>query len=170
MRSEKMNSAKKIAVNALVAALYVALTVPFGALATNPYIQIRPGEALTILPALMPYCIPGLAVGCAIGNLVSAFGIWDICLGTVVTLLAAVLTAFVFKKFYLAPLPPIILNAFLLPLVWLISGADTTWVIYFTEVGGLLVSQSVVCYGLGIPLYFLAEKRLVPMLKLDENE
>ena len=39
-------SAKYIAVNAVVAALYVALTVPFGALATNPYIQIRPGDNL----------------------------------------------------------------------------------------------------------------------------
>ena len=117
-------SAKYIAVNAVVAALYVALTVPFGALATNPYIQIRPGEALTILPALMPYCIPGLAIGCAIGNIVSTFGIWDIILGTLITTIAALLTAFVFKKFYFAPLPPILLNAFLLPLVWLLAGTD----------------------------------------------
>ena len=154
-------SAKYIAVNAVVAALYVALTVPFGALATNPYIQIRPGEALTILPALMPYCIPGLAIGCAIGNIVSTFGIWDIILGTLITTIAALLTAFVFKKFYFAPLPPILLNA----------GTDgMTWVIYLMQVGGLLVSQSVVCYGLGIPLYFLAKKRIVPMLRLDEEE
>lgn len=164
-------SAKYIAVNAVVAALYVALTVPFGALATNPYIQIRPGEALTILPALMPYCIPGLAIGCAIGNIVSTFGIWDIILGTLITTIAALLTAFVFKKFYFAPLPPILLNAFLLPLVWLLAGTDgMTWLIYLMQVGGLLVSQSVVCYGLGIPLYFLAKKRIVPMLRLDEEE
>ena len=100
------HTAKYIAVNAVVGALYVALTVPFGALATNPYIQIRPGEALTVLPAIMPYCIPGLAVGCAIGNIMSSFGLLDIILGTLVTVVAALLTAFVFKRFALAPLPP----------------------------------------------------------------
>ena len=155
------HTAKYIAVNAVVGALYVALTVPFGALATNPYIQIR--------PAIMPYCIPGLAVGCAIGNIMSSFGLLDIILGTLVTVVAALLTAFVFKRFALAPLPPIILNALLLPVVWLLAGSETTWAIYVMEAGGLLISQSVVCYGLGLPLLFVTKKRILPLLDKEAN-
>lgn len=34
----------------IIAALYVALTYAFGALAYNGFLQIRPAEALTILP------------------------------------------------------------------------------------------------------------------------
>ena len=163
------HTAKYIAVNAVVGALYLALTVPFGALATNPYIQIRPGEALTVLPAIMPYCIPGLAVGCAIGNIMSSFGLLDIILGTLVTVVAALLTAFVFKRFALAPLPPIILNALLLPVVWMLAGSETTWAIYAMEAGGLLISQSVVCYGLGLPLLFVTKKRILPLLDKETN-
>ena len=157
-------SAKYISVNAAVAALYVATTVPFGALATNPYIQIRPGEALTVLPAIMPYCIPGLVVGCAIGNIVSAFGMYDIILGSLITLLAALLTAFVFRNTWLAPLPPILLNAFLLPLVWLLGGGEAGVAVYFLQVGGLIVSQGIVCYGLGVPLNFAMKKKVLPLL------
>ena len=56
----KNNYTKMIAVNALVAALYVVLTMPFGVITTSSGFQFRPAEALTILPALMPYTVIGL--------------------------------------------------------------------------------------------------------------
>lgn len=142
--------------------MYVALTVPFGALATNPFVQIRPGEALTVLPIVMPYTIWGLAVGCMIGNVASAFGLWDILLGSLVTLVAALLTSKA-KRDFLAPIPPIILNALLLPLVWLIS-APVGLATYLLQAMGLLVSQGIVCFGLGLPLLKLARKRILPLL------
>ena len=141
------HSAKYIAVNACVAALYVATTMPLTTIATNPYIQFRPGEALTVLPAVMPYCVPGLVVGCAISNIVSAFGIFDIVLGI-----------------WLAPLPPILLNAIALPLIWLLGGGESGIVSYLLQAGGLVVSQSVVCYGLGVPLTFAVRKKVLPLL------
>ncbi len=158
-----------LAVNALVAALYVALTLPFGALASNPYIQIRPGEALTVLPCVMPYVIPGLAVGCMISNIPSAFGILDVLLGTTITVIAGFITSKLKNK-WLAPLPPIILNALFLPAVWLLSSlttgnVTTTLTVYLLQTAGLLVSQSVVCYGLGIPLIILTEKKILPLLE-----
>ncbi len=158
------HSAKYIAVNACVAALYVATTMPLTTIATNPYIQFRPGEALTVLPAVMPYCVPGLVVGCAISNIVSAFGIFDIVLGSLVTLVAALLTAFVFRNIWLAPLPPILLNAIALPLIWLLGGGESGIVSYLLQAGGLVVSQSVVCYGLGVPLTFAVRKKVLPLL------
>lgn len=156
-----------IVVNAAVAALYVALTVPFGALATNPFVQIRPGEALTVLPLVMPCTIVGLTVGCAVGNLVSSFGLWDILLGSLVTCVAAFATSKA-KKDWLAPLPPVLLNAFLLPLVWILAATDApTFTTYALQVGGLLLSQSAVCFGLGLPLLSVAKKRILPMLADD---
>ncbi len=167
LRSHKQlkNATKIIAMNAAVAALYVVFTMPFGTLAINPYVQIRPAEALTILPALMPWSIVGLTVGCAVSNIISTFGILDVLLGSTITLIAGLLTAFVFKKFYLAPIPPVVLNALLLPVVWLLAAPEgVTWSVYLLEVLGLLVSQSVVCFGLGIPLYFATRKHLLPLL------
>lgn len=151
-----------LAVNAAVAAMYVALTVPFGALATNPFVQIRPGEALTVLPIIMPYTVWGLTVGCMIGNVTSAFGLWDILLGALVTFVAAVLTSKM-KRDFLAPIPPMVLNALLLPLVWLIT-APVGIATYLLQVAGLLVSQGVACFGLGLPLLRLTRKRILPLL------
>ncbi len=160
----KLNT-KLIAVNAMVAGLYVIFTMPFGTLAVNPFVQIRPAEALMILPALCPQTVVGLAIGCAISNIISTFGILDVLLGTLATLLAGLLTAKVFKKSYLAPLPPIIVNAIILPLVWIVAGGIKatlqTWALVTL---GIAVSQTVVCYGLGMPLYFVAKKHLLPFL------
>ncbi len=162
--SMKKNATKIIAVNAVVAAMYVVLTMPFGVITTGIF-QFRPAEALAILPAIAPYTMIGLAIGCGISNMVSLFGIYDIVLGSLVTLLAGYLssTKLLCNK-WLAPLPPILLNALLLPLIWLLSDSSVGYLICMCS---LLVSQSVVIYGLGVPLYMLTKKRLMPMISLD---
>lgn len=48
---------------AIIAALYVVLTMLIGAFASGP-IQIRISEALTVLPCFTPAAIPGLTIGC----------------------------------------------------------------------------------------------------------
>ncbi len=160
----KQNVTKFIAVNAVVASIYVVLTMPFGVITTGIF-QFRPAEALAILPALCPYTIVGLAIGCGISNMVSMFGIYDIVLGSAVTLLAGYLTSTkLFRNKWLAPLPPILLNALLLPLIWLISDSSVGYLLCMCS---LLVSQTVVIYGLGIPLYVVTQKRLMPMLSLE---
>lgn len=166
---KRKNVALMIAINAIVAGLYVILTLPFGVFAMNDFIQFRPAEALTILPALMPFSIFGLVIGCAISNLIaSPFGIADAVLGATVTLIAGLLTSIKpFKKVYLAPLPPIILNALCLPLIWMIAPdvVITYWMCFL----GLLLTQTVVIYALGVPLYFLTQKQIMPRLFDDEN-
>lgn len=167
-------STKHLALNAVVAAIYVVLTLPLGSVANNSFIQIRPAEALAVLPALIPSTAIGLAVGCAISNILSAFGLIDILLGSVVTLAAALLTARFCKKSYLAPIPPTVLNAVFLPLVWLLAvavdnpNASFTASGYFWQMASLLVSQAIVCFGLGIPLYYVVKGRVLPRLNLDE--
>ncbi len=160
----KQNITKFIAVNAVVASIYVVLTMPFGT-ATTGLIQLRPAEALTILPALCPYTMVGLAIGCGISNIVSMFGVYDVVLGSLVTLLAGYLTSTrLFRNKWLAPLPPIILNALILPLIWMISDSSVG---YIFSMCSLLVSQTIVIYGLGIPLYLITQKKLLPMLSLE---
>jgi uncharacterized membrane protein len=163
----KKNVTKFVAVNAVIAALYVVFTLPLNALASQSLFQFRPAEALTVLPALAPYTTVGLVVGCALSNTLSAYGIADVLLGSAATLLAGILTSIKpFNKFYLAPLPPVVINAAFLPLIWMI--ADPTGVVYWTSCFSLLVTQCVVIFGLGIPLYFLAKKRMMPLLELSK--
>lgn len=157
---------KYIVINAIVGALYVVLTLPFGTIALNPYVQFRPAEALCVLPALMPYTVIGLTIGCMISNLMSTFGLFDVLLGGAVTLIAGLLSAKVFTKVYLAPIPPVVLNALLLPVIWFIAGGQMSFVTWCLQALGLLVSQSVVCFGLGIPLYYATQKHVLPFINL----
>ncbi|MDR0314732.1 MAG: QueT transporter family protein, partial [Oscillospiraceae bacterium] len=63
-----------VATSGIIAAIYAALTYLSGAfgLSYGP-IQFRVSEALTILPALTSAAIPGLAIGCFLGNLGSPY-------------------------------------------------------------------------------------------------
>lgn len=145
---------------AVIAAIYACLTYLAGLLnIAYGSIQFRISEALTILPVFTSAAIPGLTVGCFLGNLASPFGLIDVVLGTLATFIAAVLSRRLAKiKFkglpILAPLPPVIANA-------LIIGAEIAFFLPegFSIVGFLLAAaqvglgQLVVCYLLGLPLY-----------------
>ena len=147
-------SLKQIARAAVIAALYVALTLPLGPLAYQNILQVRPAEALTILPMFFAEAVPGLAVGCMLANIFSGFGAYDVVFGSLITLLAAVLTSKI-KNPFLAALPPVLLNALLLPLIWMMAGAGGA---YFYSMGSTLLTQTVWIYGLGIPLYYSVKK------------
>ena len=102
---------------AMIAAVYVVLTVVFAPIAFGQ-VQIRIAEALTILPLFTPAAIPGLFIGCLIGNIVGGAVLPDIIFGSLATLIAAVFTYMLRNQSkYLAPLPPIIANIIVVPLV-----------------------------------------------------
>ena len=67
-----------------------------------------------MLPYLSPAAIPGLFIGCVVANIYGGLGIYDIIGGSLLTLLAAFLTflASKTKKPILAPVPPVLVNAF----------------------------------------------------------
>lgn len=132
---------------AAIAALYFCLTVVLSPISYG-VVQFRVSEAFTVLPFLYPEATVGLVIGCAFANITSPFGVLDIIVGSVVTGIAGYLTSKI-KNIWLAPLPPVILNAFILPVVWSIVG---TAELYIINVLSLLLSQSVVTYALGIPL------------------
>lgn len=143
---------------AIIAALYVVLThlANFFGLASG-VIQIRLSEALTILPYFTPAAIPGLFIGCLIANLTTGLHIIDVLVGSTTTLLAAYLTYRLRSSSpWLSPLPPIVLNALIVPLV----------IRYVYQVpGALLYFMSTVALGeilsaglLGMLLLFTIKK------------
>lgn len=102
---------------AMIAAIYVVLTVVFAPFGFGE-VQVRIAESLTILPFFTPAAIPGLFIGCLIGNILGGAIIPDIILGSLATLIAACFTYALRKKSpFLAPLPPIIANTLVVPFV-----------------------------------------------------
>ncbi|MCD6427713.1 MAG: QueT transporter family protein [Caldisericaceae bacterium] len=97
-----------------IAALYVALTYLTYSFAYGE-IQVRVSEALTVLPYIFPEAVWGVTIGCFIANIGSPFGPIDMIFGTSFTLIAALLTYWLGKTkkpAFLAPVPPILVNAF----------------------------------------------------------
>lgn len=102
---------------AMIAALYVALTYVFQPISFGE-IQVRIAEALTILPVFTPAAVPGLYVGCLLGNLLSGAVLPDVVCGSFATLLGAVGTHLLRKSHpVLAILPPIVSNMVIVPFV-----------------------------------------------------
>lgn len=82
-----------LAQSALIAALYLALTVTTSFMSFQ-VIQLRLAEALTALPALFPSAVLGVFAGCLLSNLLnpSPLGMIDVIGGSATTLVAAYLT------------------------------------------------------------------------------
>ncbi len=160
-----MNRKKYIQIlvfSSIIAAAYAALTY-LSALFNLAYgsVQFRVSEVLTLLPCFTPYAIPGLVVGCILGN-IGSFNPIDILIGTSATLIAAIFTYLLRKvKIFGIPilslLSPVIFNA-------VIVGFELTFI--FTDVPGTFfinalwvgLGEIAVCLGLGIPFYIILEK------------
>ena len=132
---------KKLTRCALIAAIYVALTMLSNALnlAYGP-IQLRFSEAMTVLPFLMP----------------------DMIVGSAATLLAALLTARCRNK-WTAALPPVLCNAILIGalIAWEEAGVGNGFPpAFFYNALTVGLGEAVACYVLGIPLLGVMQKHL----------
>ena len=113
----KDNKVRFLAQGAMIAAVYVALTVVFAPISFSE-IQVRVAEALTILPVFTPAAIPGLFIGCLIGNIAGGAVVPDIIFGTLATLIGAFGTWKLRRAHpFLAPVPPILANTVIVPFV-----------------------------------------------------
>ena len=141
---------------AMIAAIYVVLTVLGASLAFGE-VQIRFAEALTILPAFTPAAIPGLFVGCLIGNILGGAILPDIVFGSIATLIGAFFTwKLREQKPVVATLPPIISNIIIVPFV-LRYGYGVTLPIPFMmlTVG---IGEVISCTVLGLIVYGALKK------------
>ncbi len=113
----KNKSAIFLAQAAMIAAIYVVLTLVFRPFSFGE-IQVRIAEALTILPIFTPAAVPGVFVGCLIANIIGGGILPDIIFGSLATLIGAVFTYKLREKSpFLAPLPPILANTIVVPFV-----------------------------------------------------
>ena len=138
---------------AMIGALYALLTVAAAPISYG-VIQVRIAEALTVLPYFTPAAVPGLFVGCLIANMVGGYGILDIIFGSLATLVSAFLVTRIRVK-YLVPLPPVVINAAVVGAV-LHYVLELPFYLTFFWVGA---GQVVACYGLGLPLLHVLDKR-----------
>ena len=159
-------STKRLCRAGVISALYVVLTFVFAPFAFGP-LQIRPAEALCILPLFYVEAVPALFVGCALSNLLSAYSIFDITIGSSATLLAGLCTYYMGKIFKKHPIRiamggifPVLFNAFAIPIIIVIIFGDTgnyTSVVtaYFVNVATIGATQCLWVYAIGTPLYYL---------------
>ena len=136
--------------SALVAAIYFALATALQPVSFGP-VQFRLSEALVLLPVFMPESIIGVTLGCFLSTM------YDVIFGTVATGVAAVLTFLLRKTKFLYVFPPLILNAILVPLIWVVDGSDTA---YFLNFGLILASEVIVVAVIGWPLTIALKKAL----------
>ena len=117
MKENKTLNVQFLAQAAMIAAIYVVLTLVFAPFAYGE-VQVRLSEALTILPVFTPAAIPGLFVGCLLSNILGGCIGPDIIFGSLATLIGAVFTYMLrSQNRFLAPLPPILSNALIVPFV-----------------------------------------------------
>ena len=141
---------------AMIAAIYVVLTYIFAPFSFGE-VQIRIAEALTILPVFTPAAIPGLFIGCLIGNILGGAILPDIIFGSLATLIGAVFTYMLRdQNKLLAVLPPVISNTIIVPFVLKLGyGVNLPIPFMMLTVG---IGEIIGCGVLGLVLYSALSK------------
>ena len=162
----KKNKIAALVSGAMIAALYAAATYASAVLGiAYGQIQFRFSEALTVLSVFTPAAVPGLTVGCILGNLSSPYGIWDIVFGSLATLLAA-LTARKLRKITFKGLPllsiimPVIFNALIIgaEITMLMPAGEASFSVFLIAALEVGAGELAVCLAGGIPLYYALRK------------
>ena len=141
---------------AMIAAIYVVLTYIFAPFSFGD-VQVRIAEALTVLPIFTPAAIPGLFIGCLIGNILGGAILPDIIFGSLATLIGAVFTYLLrMKSQFLCVLPPIISNTVIVPLILKFAyGMNLPIALLMLTIG---VGEIISCGVLGLILYYALRK------------
>ncbi len=152
------SSARHLTQGGVIAALYVMLTMLSQSMGlASGQFQVRLGESLCLLPCFFPAAVPGLTVGCLLSNLLCGAPLWDVLAGTLATLLAAVATRRLSYSRVLAVLPPIAVNALLVPPVLKYAyGLPVGLPLLTVSVG---VGQLLACGVLGQLVYSAIDKQ-----------
>ena len=150
---KQRNQMARLCLGAVIAALYTVLTLALPVLSFGP-IQFRLAEGMTVLAWLCPEAIPGLTLGCFLSNLIGSPYALDWIMGTLATLIAALWTARVPKR-WMAPIPPVLCNMVIVgaEIAWFEGGFTSaffpSWVFNAATVG---LGELLACYILGMLL------------------
>lgn len=141
---------------AMIATIYVVLTVIFAPFSFGQ-VQVRISEALAVLPYFTPAAIPGLYIGCLIGNIIGGAILPDIIFGSLATLIGAVFTYLLRNKGkFLAPLPAIISNTLIVPFILYYAYGITLPIPILML--GIVVGELISCGLLGMILLSALQK------------
>ena len=143
---ERKSTSLFLAQGAIIAAMYVALTLIFAPISFGA-IQVRIAEALTILPLFTPAAIPGLFIGCLIANGLGGGILLDVIFGSIATLIGAALGYLLRFNRWLVPIPAILSNTIIVPLV-LKYGYGVDMAIWLLMIY-IAVGEILGCYLLG---------------------
>ncbi len=144
---------------ALIAAMYVALTLLIAPLAFGP-VQFRFSEVLVLLCFYRKDYSPALILGCFIANLFSPFGLYDIIFGTLATAVA-VIPMYYMKNIFLAALLPVVSNGVIVGFELYLCG-EPLWFSMATVALGELVVVGI----LGTVIFKLVFDRSSILLKI----
>lgn len=144
---------KKLTRQAVIAALYVVLTIALAPFGYGP-IQFRLSEILAILPFFNPEYTIAITVGCFISNIASTVGSIDMVVGTLQTLICAYIMTKI-KNIYIACIVPI-LGMFLIALeIYFMMPNPAGFFIILAE---LMCSEFIVIYIIGLPIFYILNK------------
>ncbi|HCA72163.1 MAG TPA: QueT transporter family protein [Ruminococcaceae bacterium] len=155
----------------LIAALYVVLTLLANALGIGSMaVQCRFSELLTIFPVFTPAAVPGLTIGCFLGNMSSPLGPVDWIFGTSATLLGALLS-YALRKVRWKGLPvasslmPVVCNALIVAFEITCLGTGNRFSIanfgaqlFFMNAVTVGLGELIMCTGGGLILFHVLDR------------
>lgn len=155
---EKLTS-KRISRIALIAAVYVAVTLATSSLAYMG-VQFRIAEMLVLLCFYnKDYCI-SMVLGCLVANIFSPMALLDIPFGTLATLIAVVLIYYS-RNLVISSLYPVIINAVIVGIELKIAFKAPL----LLSMGQVALGEFVVVTVVGVPLMiFIAKNRYFMVL------
>ncbi|GAA0238375.1 QueT transporter family protein [Metaclostridioides mangenotii] len=158
---------KKIAVTALIAAVYAVLTISLGFMSYSN-IQFRVAEIMILLAFVDKDYIPGLTLGCFLANILGVYGIPDTIFGTLATFISACLVYQTGKQMgkstmslIIASLLPALVNALIIG--WMLNKfVGLPLILSMAQVG---IGEFVVITIAGIPLFKAVEGKYGVLVK-----
>ena len=132
MKNNQFNT-RDLAVQAMIAAVYVAITMLFSFMSFGP-IQVRISEFMLILVLFNPKHSIGLLLGCAVANFLGSFALIDVIFGTLASAIA-IFMMLKSKNELLGFLWPAIINGivigiqlmFIIPMPFIIAFVQVTF-------------------------------------------
>ncbi len=154
----KTVSTKKMALWAMTAALYAAITLLTASFAYGP-VQFRVAEALSMLCCFAPHMTVGVTLGCFLANLLSPVSALDVVVGTAATLLACLWMSRCRRGFF-AVLPNVVCNGLIIGamLAWVYT-PNAFWQGFLVNGLQVAVGELAVMVLLGLPLYACLRRR-----------
>ena len=144
---------------ALVAAMYVALTLALPALSYDA-IQFRFSEILVLLCFYRKDYSVALILGCFIANLFSPLGWYDLVFGVAATAVA-VLPMYYFKNVFLAAFLPVVSNGILVGIELRLAFGEPLWF----SMGTVALGELTVMIAGAVIFKFVFEKN-APLMRL----